>query len=250
MRTLNSLCLALVRNCLHLLFHLFLIGQIVVLDWFQLIVQLVHKRHSCWNIQLENLLGSHLVEVLHQGTQAVSVCHNQHVVTVLDLRCNGVIPVWKKSLRGEFQRLCIWQQFRIHILVARVMLWMPLIVFGQRWRRNIVGTSPYLHLFLSMFLSRLRLVQSLQCPVVSLIQSPTLVHWQIHLIQFLQYNAHGFNGTFEYGCVDNVEFEVVFGELLGTGEGFLFTCVSERNVCPSSEFVEFVPSGFSVADKD
>ena len=75
--------LALVGNSVDRCLDRLLIGQVVVLDRLQVGVQLVDQWDSSWDVQLDDLVVRHLVQVLDQGSDGVSVSSDQHSLAAL-----------------------------------------------------------------------------------------------------------------------------------------------------------------------
>jgi hypothetical protein len=71
----------------------------------------------------------------------------------------------------------------------------PNIVVFQFGRRDIIASSPDLHLFLAVFLHSFKFVEALQCSVVSLVESPVLKHRNVMAIQFLGSVVEGLDGS-------------------------------------------------------
>ncbi len=80
------------------------------------------------------------------------------------------------------------------------------VVLGVHgWRWDVIGASPDLHLRLAVFGRRLRLVEPRQATVVALVQTPGAMHGQPHLIDAVQHQPQGPDGTLQHRRVADVE---------------------------------------------
>lgn len=102
-----------------------------------------------------------VAEFLYDCSDGVSVGDHKDSLTTLDCRDNGLFPVWHDSLNGQLQTLiiddCYFGQrhlIRLQVLIPRIILGMPLVLLVQSRWRNIVASSPDLHLFLAMLGNR------------------------------------------------------------------------------------------------
>lgn len=73
------------------------------------------------------------------------------------------------------------------------------------WWWDVVGASPDLHLGLAVFGRRLSLVEARQAAVVALVQTPGAMHGQPHLIDAVQHQPQGPDGTLQHRRVADVK---------------------------------------------
>src|SRR3954468_24420549 len=79
------------------------IAQIVVADRPQRFIKLVNERNAGGNIQLDDLVLGHVVEIFHQCAQTVSVRRDDDTLTRFHGRGYRLVPVRKKPRDGVFQ---------------------------------------------------------------------------------------------------------------------------------------------------
>src|SRR5690349_9821384 len=82
------------------------------------------------------------------------------------------VPVGKNTLKSNFERFSRRKLFFRQRSVARIEVWMALVVPIQCRRRRVIATPPNLDLRFAEFLSCLGFIQSLQCAVVTLVELP------------------------------------------------------------------------------
>ncbi len=112
--------------------------------------------------------------------------------------------------------------------ISPVVFRMSGIAILQLRRRNIIASSPYLNLFLAMFLNRFEFVQSLQCSIVSLIEPPVLDDGNVMAIKFLSGVVKGLDGSGEDGRIADIELISILLQRLACLDCLLDACVSER----------------------
>ena len=78
--------LALVGNSVDRGLDRLLVGQVVVLHWLQVGVQLVDQGDAGRDVQLDDLVVRHLVQVLDQSSDRVSVSSDQNSFAILEGR--------------------------------------------------------------------------------------------------------------------------------------------------------------------
>lgn len=127
--------------------------------------------------------------MLDDSSERVSVSSDDDLLAFLQLRDDDVVPVRQGSLDGELQRLefgelVLWRS----VLVDRVFndVFEVLVVGLHRWWWSVEGSSPYLHLLLSVLLGSFGLVHAGQATVVTFVQSPGLLDWDRALAGFGQ----------------------------------------------------------------
>jgi len=118
--------------------------------------------------------------------QAVAVRRDQRALAGHHGRRDGVVPVGQNASDRVLQALRAWKASWTEIEVARIAGLDPRITFRERGRGDIEGTPPDLDLRFAVAGSRLRLVQSLQRPVMPLVQAPRTVDGNPHPIHLLQ----------------------------------------------------------------
>ena len=82
------------------------IAQIVMADWLHLGIQLVNKRHSGGNVQLEDILVRNVIEVFYECPQTVPVRGNDYTLACDDGRCYRLVLVRKHPRNRVLQAFC------------------------------------------------------------------------------------------------------------------------------------------------
>merc|ERR550517_383900 len=158
-------------------------------DGLQLLVQLVHEGDACWEVTAHDLLVRHVVQVLHNSPQRVSVSGYQYFLARLELGNDNVVPVGQSPLDGQLEGLAsrelglCWSVLVPRIIPDDVII-RVIRLHGRR--RNVEGSPPDLDLLLPVLGSGLGLIEARQTPVVSLIQPPCFLHSEVGLADLLR----------------------------------------------------------------
>lgn len=156
-----------------------------------------------------------------------------------------LLPVGLDSRSHHLQTLAHWHCFVIglrHSSVHLVESWVHGMVKTNLWWRIVVGLPPEFDLVQTKLIGRLLLVKSLQRAVVSLVDSPALVHVAIFFESHLfQNEIRGFNGPIEHAGVSDVEVVALLQEFSPGFPGLLTTQVVQRDVNPACELAGLVP---------
>lgn len=86
------------------------------------------------------------------------------------------------------------KEVSIDAVVSLVEDWMPFVSEFELRGRNIVASSPNLHLFFTVFLDSLHFVESLQGSIVPLVKAPVLDNWDVVTVYFVCSVVEGLNG--------------------------------------------------------
>jgi len=81
----------------------FRVAEIVVLDRFQLPIELIHQRNPGWNIERHDVIVAHMLEMLDQRAQGIAVGGNQDALAGLYRRQNVRFPVRHETRHGVGQ---------------------------------------------------------------------------------------------------------------------------------------------------
>src|SRR5262245_40903386 len=119
----------------------------------------------------------------------------------------------------------------------------------RRWRRA-VAAPPDLDLLLTKFRRCFGLVQSLQRPVVALVQPPAFLDRNPHLIEYVQRDPQRAYRAFEHGRVSEVEKIAAFFEQAPRFCGLLPPLFGEINVGPARKTIFLIPRAETVAKQD
>lgn len=79
------------------------------------------------------------------------------------------------------------------------------MIWVHRWRGDVIGAPPDLHLSFAVLGRRLGLVETRETAVVAFVQAPGAMHGQPHLIDAIQHQPQGPDGTLQHGRVAYVE---------------------------------------------
>src|SRR5947207_1302398 len=161
------------HRCLYRLF----VAQVVIPDRFEVLVQLVEERLSCRDVELDDVLIGHRVQVLDQRPKAVAMGGNQNALSGSNARCDRCMPEREEARHCISQAFRAWECPRLYVAVARITAFKPRIIVLQHGWPYIVGASPGLHLRLSKLGRSFRLVEALQGAVMALVQAPRVMHW-------------------------------------------------------------------------
>src|SRR5689334_8787952 len=91
------LLFALCGNRLHSGLNLLRIAEIVAPNRLQLGIEFVHQRHARGYVQLDDRFFRHVVQVLDQRSQAVSVRGDQYLLARLHFRSDAFMPVREEA---------------------------------------------------------------------------------------------------------------------------------------------------------
>lgn len=90
------------------------------------------------------------------------------------------------------------QQSRVDIFISLIIFGVSLIVLVKFWGRDIITSSPNLHLLLTMFFNRLYLVKTLQSTIMAFVESPIFDDWNVVTIDFIRSIVIGLDGSSEH----------------------------------------------------
>jgi len=105
-------------------------------NWLKVLVQPVNQRDCSGDIQADNLVLRHIVQILDKRPQGVTMGSNDYSFSFHQDRGNSALPVRQDTLDCQCQRLCQRQGARWQILVSRVKLWVIWIVILDWWWWN------------------------------------------------------------------------------------------------------------------
>ncbi len=108
--------------------------------------------------------------MLDQRTQGVAVGRDQHGLPSPQIRHDGVVPVRQHPHNDVTQALGC--RYRVRRQARVPLIHSAGLVRPDRWWWRVVGTAPEHELLLAVLLERLSLVETLQAPVMALIETP------------------------------------------------------------------------------
>ncbi len=103
--------------------------------------------------------------------------YDDHIFVVEDGGADGVVPEGKHSVDCYLEGFSAGESICWQVIVLWGKPWVPLVIDVQRWWWDIVASSPLQHLLLTMLSRCLRLIESLKCSIMPLIESPVFVMW-------------------------------------------------------------------------
>ena len=116
-----------------------------------------------------------------------------------------VVPVRQKARDCVLQAFRQRQFVRRYVVVPGVVCREARVVRRECGRWHVVAASPDLHLLLAELRCCLGLVQSLQRPVVALIETPAVVHGDPHQVESVEHGPQRSDGALQDGSVGDVE---------------------------------------------
>ena len=174
---------------------------------------------------------------------------NDNVLVVQQLWCDFVLPQWDNPFQRNFQVFTTRNGAWVQVGVATVLSCRAFVIGTQQWRQHVVGTTPNVHLFVTILFSCLLLVLALQSAIVTFVQTPSLEFRNPKLVAFFQCVVQRLDRTLQNRSVGVVKFQTVFLQCL-TGSLCLFnTFWSQVNVYPASKLVGLVPFTLTVTNQ-
>ena len=128
-------------------------------------IKLVHKGHAGRNVELEDGLFGHVVQVFDERAKRVSVRGDDDTLAALDGRRDCVVPDRQEARDGVLQRLTLGDIRRVHTCVPAVLARKALVRLLEWRRRRVVAAAPDEHLLIAELLGGLGLVESLRCEI-------------------------------------------------------------------------------------
>src|SRR5690606_23050844 len=123
-------------------------------------------------------------------------------------------------------------------------------VIGQQRRRHVELPAPQLELLGAELLQGLGLVLALQSAVVTLVEPPGALHRNPQAVRRVQRDVRGLDRAAEQRRVQHIGKQPGLGEQLAAAAGLALALVSEADVHPAGEQVQFVPLALAVAEQD
>src|SRR4029079_17798220 len=96
------------------------------------------------------------------------------------------MPVGQKPRDGVLERFGQWNFFALEARVARIASRVAFVVRTERRGGDVINAPPDLDLRIAVLGGGFRLVQSLQCSVMTLVQTPALELRNPHLVERVQ----------------------------------------------------------------
>ena len=131
---------------------------------------------------------------------------------------------------------------------VRAMLSFRHVAGLESRRTGIEAATPDLHLLFAVLGGGLALVQTLQCAIVTLVQTPALHHRQPGAVHVVEHDLQRVDCALQVARVAQVEIESGLGQGTSTFGGFRAARFGKVHVFPAGEQVLLVPLAFAVAD--
>jgi len=241
---------ALSGNSIHSFLKLLFIKQVIVVDGLHFGIELEYKGYSSRNVVAKDLFVVHSSEFFNNSANRVTVGNNYGVLSIHDLRADGIIPVRHDTIKSSSERFGTRKGIWRKKFVALIMHGMSLITQFKLWGRDIVTTSPLEYFLFSMFLCSFDFVKSLEGTIVAFVKSPGFMVRYIKLTHFTSNVVVGLNGTLKDRSIGNIEVIALFLKYLSSSNSLLITSRGKINIVPTSESVLKVPYGLTVSKED
>src|SRR5947207_2060495 len=123
---------------------------------------------------------------------------------------------------------------------------MPLVVVGERWRRDVVAAAPDLGLPFPIPGGGLGLVETLQRAVVALVQSPAFRDWNPHQVEHVKSDPKRANRALEHRRIRDVKDIATLPQKAAGLARLLPPLLGEVHIGPAGEPVFVVPGALAM----
>ena len=196
---------------------------------------------SSWDVVCDDLILSHVGQVFDDGAEGVAVSAYHNPLALQDLGTDRVVPVGQDAIDGDLERLGPRENIRGQQAVASIESWVSFVIHLELGRWDVIAASPLENLLLAVLLSCLRLVETLEGAIVSLVKSPRLVVRDPEMAHLFSHGVVGLNGAGQVRCVSQVEFISLLQEKFASVFSLLLSKLCEVDVMPACESVSKVP---------
>lgn len=93
---------SLVGYRIHFCFKSSLITKVIVTQNIHVIVEFINQRYAGWNIQFEDFVVAHVVEIFYQSTQGVAVGSDNYVFSIFDIGFDDFLVVRNNAVNCCF----------------------------------------------------------------------------------------------------------------------------------------------------
>ena len=150
------------------------------------------------------------------------------------------LPIRHHAVDHELERFGSGQ-LRAEVPIALIVGLAEFRRVIERWWWNIERPTPELKLLGSELVERLRLVFSLECPVVAFIESPRPLDRDPRTIGAIESDVGRLDGSSQDTRVQNIGLEPAFGEQLASSCCLGNTLLGKGHIDPAGEEVLLVP---------
>jgi hypothetical protein len=246
----HSLGLSLLLDGFHGLLHGFLVAYVITFYRLQVFIQLIHQGNSCRDIQTDDFLIGEFIEMLDEGPETVPVGGDDHTLSFEDCRSDGIFPIREKAFNSILEALSQRKKILGEVCVAPIPARITFIILREQWRADIIASAPEKDFFLPLFLGCLRLIQTLQSPIVTLVQPPGPIDRDPHHIEFIEGQPQRPYSPFQHRGVGDVEHIAFFSENFPRLYGFVDALFIQVHIGPPRKKVLFIPNALSMAEQN
>ena len=190
------------------------------------------------------------VEVLDQRADRIAVRRDHHAFAGADGRRHGLVPERQDARHRVLQAFRERHFLGLETGVAQVGALAARVVRIQHGGRCVIAATPDQYLLVAVLPGGLSLVQTLQGPVVALVEAPVVDDRQPLAVQFIQGVPQGVDGALEHAGVAEVELIAFCFQQPACVLGLLHAGGGQVDIGPAGEAVVEVPGGFAVADEN
>ena len=213
-------------------------------------VKFINQRHASGNIDGGDRFFAEVVEVHRHGPQRIAVGGDQNGLARVHSRLDFRLIVGDHPGDGILQTLCQRQFLRIDLRIQGLFCGIPFVVRRKRRRLHVEGAPPDMHLFFAIFFRGFRLIQALQCAVVTLVQFPAPHHRDIGFAHLGQCQCQRMIGPLQVGGIGNVKV-IAFRLHEPSGGLRLFgSLFGQVNIRPPGKTVFQIPFAFSMPQQN
>ena len=133
-------------------------------------VEFVYQGDAGGDVEFGDVGVGDIVQVLHEGTEGVTVCCHENGFAGQDSGEDFFFKVGDEADDYVFQAFGC--RYFAEVSVAGVVCLGVGAVFFDGWRRGVVGAAPCHELVIAVFFFGFCLVKSLQCTVVAFVETP------------------------------------------------------------------------------
>ena len=202
----------------------------------EVFIQMIHERHTGRYIHAGDLFIRDPFQVLSERADGIPMGCDQDLLSLSDFRTDHAFEVRSHTcdriLQAFRQReLYFILEFLIRSLVFRAS-W---IICRKSRRTDVIGTTPQMDLLAAVLIRSLCLVESLQRPVVTLIQVIILLDGDPGEIHLIEHRVCRMNGTLQYRCIAFVEGKSLFSEQAACLTRFAVAFLRQLDIRPAAE---------------
>src|SRR5208283_4430381 len=97
------------------------ISQITMANRLEVVIKFLDERYTSGNVQINNLPVGDILQILHEGAQAVAMGRNEYLLPGPDSRDDHFLPAGHKARHGVLQTFRQRKLFFCEVLVAWIL---------------------------------------------------------------------------------------------------------------------------------